>query len=427
VAIFIFKRLKKTYHKDHPDKEYFERFGSFENHITLDYLSGKKLSQGSLPLHYSNKSQTAFACSSMKALISLHKKFNPSKIFDFSGEGVSEDEKSKVEEFYEKVADARKRIMLETAETRNRSILLRSFEQRFDGDEDVYESITQSKLEDERSSFYGMNYTNSNLIHTYCTPILEESRYHKYSKLKSGQDLKLSGFVKLLGLEPKNEDQNIVLGRLLEGIHELGNYRGLADGSSSIDERKFIRNVKRVDEITASAFKKIFTTSDKKEALKYAFIFAALRGYNVRGAMGACWAQEMSLRLVIAQKGWIQFNKMPGTYLDIETCLLGEGNQDEEVEKVINKQVEDYLESIEPTFVPKSTSLFNVPVPLRTNDFDRYLIETQSYQDKDIFRISAYKSDGETALQIAASKGDKRFFSLLNREITQNQSFKKLA
>jgi len=179
-----------------------------------------------------------------------------------------------------------------------------------------------------------------------------------------------------------------------EVIHTMGDYR--KDISSyGIEQSEDQRNEKidRVDEINALALKKSFQVEDKDEALKCTFVFGILRGYNLRSVTGACWAQEMSMRWVFAQKDWTQFRKMPGIYLDIETSLLGEDYPERMFEQLVRKMVIDYNNST--TNNKSKDSLFDRPLPHEDRHFWHYLKTTEK------FRVQIDKEDIKLELSAA--------------------------
>jgi hypothetical protein len=141
----------------------------------------------------------------------------------------------------------------------------------------------------------------------------------------------------------------------------MGGYRKSAGAAEDkISELRLCRDKRRVDSTTYYAAKKVFMTADQDEAMKYAFIFAILRGYNVRSVIGACFAQEMSLRWIFAAKGWPQFRKKPGVYLDIEACLLGDDGK-ESVNDFLLRQIADYKNANNPEAEIAGDALFDRP------------------------------------------------------------------
>ncbi len=184
-----------------------------------------------------------------------------------------------------------------------------------------------------------------------------------------------------------------------------------------------------VDEITNLAATKALSTEDEAEAMRYAFGFAVLRGYNLRSVISACFAQEMSLRWIFAQKGWPQFQKAPGVYLDIEAAVLHrEAYATTSLNAIISKQVQDcctaHAAVYDSAILLAPDSFFDIPKQQQKNDFIIYLIETKRYRAQDLSGIISSEIAQEV-LKIAAKKGDVDFFKILAQECENSDDFKR--
>ena len=337
----------------------------------------------------------------------------------------------KIEEIYQKITAGRLRIFCETRSTDYEKFLTTDVvlllpDIEFGEDSQISEIIR---------SVNALSYRDSENLYPTATIFREgeDDRFVRYRE--KGVSLKLSSVVKLLSLECEEIDNDIILGDLEKNDeksskHNMGIYRHLflADGVDEEQEKaereKRIARIKRVDEVMELAFRKSMEAESEAEILQNAFIFAALRGYNVRSVSGACFAQEMSLRLVLAMKGLPQFCKMPGVYLDIEavSSRLLAGKGDEHFAAFIEKQIWDYQKSLDPDAEIEPDSFFDHPqnMPNPEKEFLRYLIENKKYRREDLEEILLYEDDGQMAFTIAASLGDENFFDMINQEENLN-------
>lgn len=180
-----------------------------------------------------------------------------------------------------------------------------------------------------------------------------DGRFTRYTQINDSQTpLTLGHIVTCLDTLPNEVPDcfahfdltKIVLGQLLKNnqgaCHQMGNYR------------KNRHHIYMVDYYTAIAAKKTyraFTQENIDKAIKYAFVFATLRGYNVRSVIGACWAQEISFRWLLGFMNLKQPRKTPGVSLDVEACLIGtskEVGSEQIFQNIIKKMVDDYKMSV---------------------------------------------------------------------------------
>ncbi len=405
----------------HPDREYFSRFGS-----PLNFLSspeGRSLSS-SYHIHYGG-SQSVFANHSMKKLIELVRGFDYKYIIE-----SFENNSLKVQDFFEgiykKITDDRYDLALNTKssyfETKKIELYAGIFpdEQLLEEENNWLEDQEYNQEDDnirdildllEYRFTYDQEATSTNLSQS------QDGRYLKYENYikNCGQNipkLLLSHLVEILGEEIREDDNNISLGDFSisqDGwvIHNMGNYR----------ENNNYEKINRVDEITALAATKALTTEDEDEAMRYALVFGIMRGYNIRSAVGACWAQEMSLRWIFAMREWEQFKKAPGIYLDIEALNISAGNERLELEALIEKELHDYKESVQGR--TEAGNIFDVPLPATEESFLLYLMEARAYRSEDIEEIVTIFPK---SLEIAARGGDRFFFENLQTLMNESQN-----
>lgn len=265
-------------------------------------------------------SQRDFANLSMYSLITLIRSFNLKEIFsiqslsadDLTDLVVSETEINAVEELYKKTAEHRLWIAQQTSNI---------------------DEISKSKY----------IYRSSRLMEQTVTPLnQEDGKYSHYiSASYSMNMLSLSSCIKLLDITPEMLDKTIGLGMFMHGSHIMGNYRGG-------DSQDLSQRINRVDYITALAMKKSLLANqsgDKDKALKYAMVFGVLRGYNLRSEIGACWAQEMSLRCLLDAIDCHQPCKAAKFYLDIAACCEPMfGGQGNELASLLDNVMDEYYE-----------------------------------------------------------------------------------
>jgi hypothetical protein len=411
------------------EKKFFDLAGSPYNNLTRDPISKNFLhSNFADRLKHYAKSQASFAFHTTSSLIAMTKKFKREEIFNHELDNVLPQEIGAMEKIYNHIALARRELSKNSATTHRKFRILNDLDGNIE--DDIVEVRYDPEYEDEKRYYDLMQYEESERRHCTYTNFVSNGRYKKYTKINEYETLTLANAVKALGMEPSVEDRAIELGKLEQidddnSVHNMGEYRPKqVDGH--IDFSFLHRNkINRVDEITALAAKKALMTEDADEALRHAFIFAALRGYNTRSTIGACWAQEMSLRWVFAQRGWEQFNKMPGIYLDVEACLLDKNNPDQSFFDIISKMVSDYKSSLEPQFTATPSSLFDRPLRSNEKEFSRYLLETRKYSDQNLPDIISdlFFDEDQTAFHIAAQNGDRKFFKILNEKTKSNRGF----
>ena len=330
------------------------------NLLSRSILDGQLLRVEDSLTHYS-KSQTSFAYHSSATLITLLKKFQPDEIFDLNSARISKQEINNVEKLYEFITNSRLLIAQNTSYTPDCS------------------AKRQAQI------ISAMSYTNS--VEQRPTNTILNHKYNKYRESTNlFNALFLDYIVSALGEDYVENDSNIKLGSIRSSYdedkkvtHLMGEYREdfIPFGANDIEKER-IEKINRVDEITALALKKSFQTQDKEESLKYTFLFGILRGYNLRSTTGACWAQEMSMRWVFAQKNWTQFRKMPGIYLDVEATMLGEDYPEKMLEQLVEKMITDYNNSINNN--RSNDSLFDIPLPHEDRHFEQYLKTTKSFR-----------------------------------------------
>jgi hypothetical protein len=231
------------------------------------------------------------------------------------------------------------------------------------------------------------------------------------SSYLSAGPLNLSHITRYFGLEKENDDKIIlgeIKGKPVESsarewpYHQMGLYR---------DNEAYI---KRVDEVTALLAKKCIATPDNDVAMSHAWGFGILRGYNLRSITGACWAQEMSLRLLFAVKNWPQFCKAPGVFLDVEACLLNPGDPYKSFADFIQKLSNNYvaaraeLEVVDP--------LFDAASPATKEEFARHLIISDNYEVKQLPKIFSVENP-ERLIDLAARGYKDKFFEKLNSAV----------
>ncbi len=415
-------------HTTHPDYQEFIQFGSFGNLLTRDYEQGEFLNAAiSAPTHYS-KSQDAFGHHSMASLIGLQRGFVGREIFDFSTASVTKDEIKRFEGLYQKIAEDRYDIAQNTKSQRAQFSAMQNFKRNWPITRKI---LTQKNVSPSEQEFIDLSYRGSEKQSTTGTILSNQSRYNKYNK--DNKDDLFGGFcldifVKLLGEKVLPQDDKIILGNIERDRqdwcirHRMGIYHNQVFADDAAKEAA--KN--RVDEITALAAKKALTAENEDEALKYAFLFAALRGYNTRSTVGACWAQEMSLRWIFAQRGWPQFCKAPGVYLDIEACFLGMDDQEKKLDRLMEKQVRDYKASLTQGETEVG-SLFSKPSPSLDADFMRHLIETKKYRQEDLSELLFYKLGNPKFLNVfetAAKNGDRDFFAMASKLFRSSADFR---
>jgi hypothetical protein len=402
----------------HPKYSSFLKLGSPRNFLSRDFLRRPQIQ---ITPHYAI-SQTSFAHQSMDSLISITEKFEPERIFNLDQESLSAEEIENVEKLYQQITEERMSCRLKSSESYEKKSSIEAASTLGDVEEYLKNRgrITEYvKLMNEQTILNGLTYHPSLSTTQSHTILSQNDNYAKYFDLEDAEyHLPLSHFTKLLGNEIPDLDMDILVGKLTSNprdvIHEMGLYR------TKIDNPDREAKITRVDEVTALALKKVFTAENEEEALKFAFIFGALRGYNIRSTTGACWAQEMSMRWIFAKKDWPQFNKMPGVYLDIEASILPEGERS--FASLIDRQIRDYKASINAEEAIGEDSLFDRPITQEKDEFIRYLIETKSYREEDLPEIISYQTNDPakpTSLDLIARLGDKRFFEILRKKIEE--------
>ncbi len=404
----------------HPKHPLFLKLGSPRNFLSRNFSGEGSIE---ISLHYA-ESQTSFAHQSVDSLFSIIEEFEPERIFDLEQRNsISPEEIESIERFYQRITEERKSCRLKSSESYEKKSSIEAATTLGSVAEYMGKGGSVTKyieLLNEKSVLEKLDYRSSPLMEPSFTALTRNSNYKKYYDLECGEyRLPLSHFTKLLGIERSGLDEDILVGKLTSGsdeevIHEMGLYRARTEG---VD---YGAKIARVDEVTALALKNVFTAENEEDALKFAFIFGALRGHNIRSTTGACWAQEMSMRWIFAKKDWPQFNKMPGVYLDIEASILPDAEKS--FASLISRQITDYKASISAEGVVSEQSLFDRPITREKDEFIRYLIETKSYRDEDLPEIISYQTNDPqvpTSLDLIARLGDKRFFGLLKRKIEE--------
>ncbi len=402
----------------HPKYSSFLKLGSPRNFLSRDFLRRPQID---ITTHYTI-SQTSFAHQSMDSLISITEKFEPERIFNLDQESISAEEIENVEKLYQQITEERMSCRIKSSESYEKKSSIEAAATLGNAEDYLKNGgriVEYVKLMNEKTILNGLTYHPSLSIAQSHTILSRNNNYVKYFDLEDAEyHLPLSHFTKLLGNEIPDLDRDILVGKLTSNprdvIHEMGLYR------TEINNPDRETKIARVDEVTALALKKVFTAENEDEALKFAFIFGALRGYNIRSTTGACWAQEMSMRWIFAKKDWPQFNKMPGVYLDIEASILPEGEQS--FTSLIDRQIRDYKASISAEEAIGEDSLFDRPVTQEKDEFIRYLIETKSYREEDLLEIISYQTNDSkkpTSLDLIASLGDKKFFEILRKKIEE--------
>jgi hypothetical protein len=257
-----------------------------------------------------------------------------------------------------------------------------------------------------------------------CDSLLSgNEKYAKYHDLTQNQQfLTLFDVMAALQEEPTLLDYETPLGRLIvqDGVvsHGMGLYRFNQDP----------KQIARVDEITNLAATKALAATDEEEALKYVFVFTALRGYNLRSVTGALSAAEMSVAWLIVKAGLSQGYKMPGFYPDIEAALLPpEVSASASFKAIINKEVQDFrtakAAAHDSSISLAPDSFFDIPKQQQPDDFIIYLIETKRYRAQDLPELISSKIT-QKVFNIAARKGDVNFFKMLKSECDNSPDFK---
>jgi hypothetical protein len=400
--------------RDHPDYELFSRLGAVENFASRQYGTGGEVVKGVIS-HYLSSQQT-FNNHSMKCLIDLVRDF------DFRSEGFS------MEALYQRITEERLNISLNNPDSYKEEVTLKVAYQDFFGLErqEIPKEVTLSrrKVKDRKTNFDYLRYRPSSEMTVSSTKLTGNKKYEKYSGIsKTQKHLKLLDVMSVLQEEQRLIDRNTILGGIIveDGVvtHCMGVYK----------LREDLNQGPEVDEMTNLAAAKALSTDNETEAMRYAFGFAVLRGYNLRSVIGACFAQEMSLRWIFAQKGWPQFQKAPGVYLDIEAAVLHpEAYANTSLNTTINKQVQDYCTAnaaiYDSTISLAPDSFFDIPKQQQKNDFIIYLVETKRYRAQDLSDIISSEIAQEV-LKIAAKKGDLDFFKMLAQEFENSDDFKR--
>jgi hypothetical protein len=286
------------------------------------------------------------------------------------------------------------------------------------------------KVKEKVDIFTSLAYVPADKIMPSITMLSGNKKYERYSKIdpESFCPLKLLDLMSSLGEVGEFIDYDTILGGFFrddkgELFHAMGLYRvkqGLYE-STTPEARS-----EHVDEITNLAAKKALETTDEEDAMRYAFIFAILRGYNLRSVIGACFAQEMSLRWIFAQKDWPQFNKMPGIYLDIEAAFRPSGEYSSG--PLLQKEVMDYktanLVSSDPHIPLGDDPIFDTPQQQKQNDFITYLMEARRYRSQDL-GVLISSEISQNIFNIAARNGDVSFFKMLQKECKNDENLKR--
>ncbi len=421
----------------HPDYELFCRLGSPQNFLTRQYGTGGEIDRSNVT-HYTH-SQVTFANYAMKSLINLVRDF------DWKRGGFT------MEDVYRRICEDRLMISLKTpANFLQEAAATIAYHNVFGGDQYLPASIEERRslqhlvrlgnlhqdIEYREDDFRRMQYVESASFAASSTRLDDNNKYRKYHNITNSQKpFSIMDLRRALGEDIEIEDfidSDTNIGGLMinekgEIEHVMGYYRIAFDRieSTSVENR-----IARVDKITDGFAKKSLESEDDNEAMKYALAFGILRGYNLRSVIGACFAQEMSLRWIFAQKDWQQFNKMPGVYLDIEASILGEyGKEKTDISlgRFLDKQITDlqkangvlHGDSVEIT----PDALFDVPRQQESEDFIIYLIETRSYREEDLDEIVSCQNV-QRVFNIAAKNGDKNFFDVLSQKCVSDQEFK---
>lgn len=395
---------------EHPHKIFFLALGSPFNFLSRND-DGSFKSENNF-VHYSNN-QIAFANMAMATLIDL--------ILMAKDIGT-------VEDIYKKIADQRLEIFKDTRESEFEKYVVNNVAPLF-----LDSEIDDSYIQEVATVIKYLSYRDS---HSQVATVTvfnnsEDCQYRKYCARK-GVPLNLATVVRLLGIEEREDDNKIILGDLQQYendsvTHVMGIYRSISDDDGEDKNSKKIARINRVDEVTEIAWNKALEAEDRAQVLHYAFIFGALRGYNVRSVSGACFAQEMSLRLVLGLKNLPQPCKEKGVFLDVEavSAEIFSESDEEHFANFIAKQVQDYEAALlSQDLAPNS--FFTVPHKLQNPDaeFTRYLLDTKQYRVEDLLEIAHYTCGDETALHIAARAGDKELFEMIEKEITFNSELR---
>lgn len=190
-----------------------------------------------------------------------------------------------------------------------------------------------------------------------------------------------------------------------------------------------IKDKVNVDNLTIFTANKALESEQEEDIMKAALVHAILRGYNVRSITGACFSLEMSLRWILAQKDLPQFNKMPGTYLDIESSILGDETHTsvpKAISGLLTNQVNDYCianKSVNDSeIIIRKDAVFDTPKQQKNNDFIIYLMDTRRYCDEDLETLISCEAAQEV-FNIAAKSGDVSFFEKLKNKYENDKSF----
>ncbi len=340
-------------------------FGSPLNFLSRNAKSGDLLNDHFTVVGHYAADQLRFAQQALDCLTQLYDKFIPEKVFDLSKKFITEEDMRQMERLFFNIAENRKAIFRNTIHDSEKEHVARA-EAIFNSGKEC-DNSENSVVKYYVKTFSAISYRSSDQVNRTTTiisnsPIL----YEKYLGCKSCPPLQLSYLSKLLGVHSRKDD-DIMLGHLSEDsdgrlLHGMGRYRNTLSGpKDTASQAEFSKWRGRVDIITYYAAKKALMTEDEDEAMKYAFIFAILRGYNVRSVIGAGFAQEMSLRWIFAAKGWPQFRKMPGVYLDIEACVLGD-DPEKSIADLIERQIVDYKNANNPAADLSKSGLFDRPI-----------------------------------------------------------------
>ncbi len=431
--------------ENHPDHELFLRLGSPKNFQTRQYLTGEEVIAGDVS-HYTY-SQSVFANHSMKCLINLIRKFN------YKEGGFS------MEDLYEAIADERLLIFLNTPGNYREEILLKASYHKLFGDEkyrevfsqdysekalrDLVPEVMEQEMENKLYYLKALKYRPSIEVTPSITHLGISKKYERYCQITESQNpIKLFDFMSVIGEESTFLDYDSFLGALIidnESVvtHLMGSHRTHYDTYVGTTFQKtqeqlqeeVIKRSRRVDEITDLSAKKALEIVDEDQAMKCAFAFVTLRGYNLRSQIGACFAQEMSLRWLFAQKDWPQFNKSPGIYLDVEASLNNNQPSYSFIPDLINKEISDYrqanLRAKNKTINLGDDPIFDVPHVQNQEDFITYLMEARRYRAEDLFELVSCPNS-QKVFNIAARNGDVVFFEMLQRERENNPVFKDL-
>lgn len=431
--------------EQHPDYEFFQRLGSPKNFLTRQFGTGEEVIAGAAT-HYTH-SQSAFANRSMSCLIDLVRNFDSRQ-----GSVVMED-------LYKRISDNRLLISLKTPSSYQEEIISKiaynkvfgskQYEAVFGEElaEEIFRSkmshsISEEKIEERVCDFVDLNYKVGKELLPSITMLNLSKKYERYYKITETQRfLKLFDLMSFIGEESTYVDYNIDLGALSRDgekvTHFMGAYKYLFDPyKGSILEKseetlkcEMFARQERVDKITNLAATKALEASDEMDTLQYSFVFAILRGYNLRNVIGACFAQEMSLRWLLAQKDLPQFNKMPGIYLDVEAALLDPRcSTNDSLTKLISKEVEGYcaanLSDHKGGVLLEEDPIFDVPHQQNRNDFIIYLMETRQYRREDLSALVSCEVV-QNVFNIAARNGDVSFFKMLQEERKNDLNFQR--